>query len=96
MQAARVEQKPVVPAGHRHAEVVAHALAQPLMGCGTQGQSQICAQRQKGFKSFMGLHGSLLDTKGLMATYRDSGLFSIFLLENTATRKVPSTIHQSR
>ena len=56
VQASRVEQKPVVSAGHRHAEVVAHALAQALMGGRTQGQRQIFAQRQKGFKGFIRLN----------------------------------------
>jgi hypothetical protein len=36
---------------------MAHALAQSLSGGSTQGQRQSCAQRQQGFKGFMGLHG---------------------------------------
>jgi hypothetical protein len=57
MQASWVEQKPVVLSRHRHTEVVAHALAQPLVGSSTQGQRQIFTQGQKGFKGFIGLHG---------------------------------------
>jgi hypothetical protein len=57
MQATRIQQKPIVPARYRHAEVVAHALAQSLLGGGTQGQRQIFTQRQQSFKGFMGLQG---------------------------------------
>jgi hypothetical protein len=37
--------------------MVAHTLAQPLLGGGTQGQRQIFTQRQQSFKGFIRLQG---------------------------------------
>jgi hypothetical protein len=37
--------------------VVAHTLAQSLVGGSTQGERQIFTQRQQGFKGFIGVHG---------------------------------------
>jgi hypothetical protein len=44
VQAARVDEVAVGRAGHGHAEVVAHAFGQAMVGGGAQGQRQVFAQ----------------------------------------------------
>jgi hypothetical protein len=85
MQATRIQQKPIVPARYRHAEVVAHALAQSLLGGSTQGQRQVFAQWQQGFKGFICLHGVF--PSSIMAIFEGVSIAELEKNQNAAETK---------